>query len=136
MRIRVKRGSERALFRQIADEFVLGLIRDEVRRGTRLPGVRDLARQAGVSVSVASAAYGALEQEGWIRVIEKSGAFATGKGAVLSEAARVRRVVKRVEGAFEEGKALGLSVKEVVRIVKAYGEEVETSIREKGGTGK
>ncbi len=63
------------LYHQVADQ-VEGLIRDGVyREGERLPGVRALSRQLGVSISTVLQAHQTLEGRGYLQARERSGYF-------------------------------------------------------------
>ena len=63
------------LYSQVADQLQ-GLIRDGVyREGDRLPGVRALSRQFGVSISTVLQAHQTLEARGYLQARERSGYF-------------------------------------------------------------
>ena len=63
------------LYNQVADQLQ-GLIRDGVyREGERLPGVRVLSRQFGVSISTVLQAHQTLEARGYLQARERSGYF-------------------------------------------------------------
>lgn len=60
-----------------------------LRPGQRLPGVRELARAAGVNVNTARAVYGRLDREGLIDTQQGSGTFVRGAGANRSAVAEI-----------------------------------------------
>ncbi|MBY6031607.1 PLP-dependent aminotransferase family protein [Marinobacter daepoensis] len=63
------------LYNQVAEQLQ-GLIRDGVyREGERLPGVRVLSRQLGVSISTVLQAHQTLEARGYLQARERSGYF-------------------------------------------------------------
>lgn len=63
------------LYNQVADQLQ-ALIRDGVyREGDRLPGVRALGRQFGVSISTVLQAHQTLEARGYLEAKERSGYF-------------------------------------------------------------
>lgn len=63
------------LYNQVADQLQ-ELIRDGVYRdGDRLPGVRMLSRQYGVSISTILQAHQTLEARGFLQARERSGYF-------------------------------------------------------------
>ena len=63
-------------------------------------------------------AYGELAREGFVEQRERVGTFATAKAGRMSRRARVGRVMKLADGLVREARALGLSRREVVRIVE------------------
>ena len=60
-----------ALAREIAERIEQGLYRP----GERMPGVRALSGQRGVSVATAVAAYRRLEDDGYIEARQRSGFY-------------------------------------------------------------
>jgi DNA-binding transcriptional MocR family regulator len=68
-------STRQPLYQQLADELA-GSIRAEVLRpGDRLPSVRDLRRQRGISPSTIFQAYAQLEAEGLVEARRRSGYF-------------------------------------------------------------
>lgn len=72
---RINRGQSPKLYEQVADR-VRGMILDKVYRpGDRLPSVRDLSRQSGVSITTVLDAYRLLEDSGLIHPRPQSGYY-------------------------------------------------------------
>lgn len=73
--VSAKRTGDAALFHRVADH-VSGLITaGTLRAGERVPSVRKLATQLGVSVATVVQAYGKLEDTGWIIARPQSGFY-------------------------------------------------------------
>lgn len=73
------------LYTRIADEFA-GLIREgRLRPGERLPSVRRLSAQQGVSISTALSALEALERQGLVEARPQSGYYARRPAPTLPE---------------------------------------------------
>lgn len=79
------------LYRQLADEMAEQIQRGLYSTGERLPGVRGLSTQRGVSVATAVAAYRQLEDQGFIEARDRSGFYV-----------RTRPVARPVEAAPAE----------------------------------
>jgi len=62
-------------YQQLADELVEQIYAGLYRAGERLPGVRSLSEQRGVSVATAVAAYRQLEDKGFLDVRDRSGFY-------------------------------------------------------------
>ncbi|GLZ53642.1 winged helix-turn-helix domain-containing protein [Actinomycetospora sp. NBRC 106378] len=66
---------------QVADGLRAAALDGRLRAGDRVPATRTLARELGVSRTVAAAAYDQLAAEGWLGARRGSGTFVAG-GAV------------------------------------------------------
>jgi len=87
----------RRLYRQVADQIRLMIIRGELAVGQRLPAERDLAEQLSVSRPTLREALIVLEVEGYINIRMGSGIYVTRKH--VAEASGRDR--ESVEGPFE-----------------------------------
>lgn len=61
------------LYQQLADELAVSIRTGVLRPGDRLPSVRDLRRQRGVSPSTIFQAYAQLESQGLVEARLRSG---------------------------------------------------------------
>jgi GntR family transcriptional regulator/MocR family aminotransferase len=68
-------GGVGPLYRQVADRIVACIQEDGLQAGTRLPGIRELAKRFGVHVNTILAAMRELESQGWVRSLPRSGFF-------------------------------------------------------------
>jgi GntR family transcriptional regulator len=81
MYITVDERDARPLYQQIVDE-IKGLIANgELREGSSLPPVRQVASDLGVNLNTVAFAYRKLKAEGLIRVKHGSGAFVKARTA-------------------------------------------------------
>ena len=71
---------ERPLYRKVQDQLVGAILRGSMPAGSRLPSLRRLARDLGVSRITVEAAYEALEAQGLIESRARSGTYVTGFG--------------------------------------------------------
>lgn len=84
---------DRPLYRKVQDQLVGEILRGNMPAGSRLPSLRRLAKDLGVSRITVEAAYEALEAQGLIEARARSGTYVTGFGArepAPSEVARGR----------------------------------------------
>ncbi|NEX64620.1 aminotransferase-like domain-containing protein [Noviherbaspirillum galbum] len=65
------------LYRQLADHYRAAITAGTIAQGQRVPSVRAIMRQHGVSLSTALQACRQLEQEGWLEARPRSGYFAS-----------------------------------------------------------
>ncbi len=78
------------LYQQIADALAGAIEAGTLRRGERLPSVRELARQRGVSLATATQAYRCLEDRRLVEARPRSGYFACAAVPRLPEPAMSR----------------------------------------------
>ena len=71
--ITVDRTSDEPVYEQIARKIRLNIVAGELRAGAPLPSVRVLASDLGVNLNTVARAYRILEQEGFVRIEDRSG---------------------------------------------------------------
>jgi len=75
MRLWLSKNSEVPLREQLVRQIMLGVISDDLKPGQRLPSTRELARRFRIHPNTVSAAYGDLEQRGWLEFRRGSGVY-------------------------------------------------------------
>lgn len=75
MRIVLKNGSAVPIYEQIKDSIKENIIKKRVGPGERLPSVRNLSKDLGVSILTVKKAYDFLEEEGFIESRQGLGTF-------------------------------------------------------------
>lgn len=63
------------LYRQVADDIIAAILSGCLPPGTRLPGVRELAKRHHVHANTVLAAMRDLQAQGWVRSLPRSGFF-------------------------------------------------------------
>jgi len=79
MYITVDERDGRPLYQQITDEIKALIARGELREGSSLPPVRQVAADLGVNLNTVAHAYRRLQAEGLIRVRHGAGAVVTSR---------------------------------------------------------
>ena len=74
-RIHLDRNSSTPLYRQIAETIRARVADGALPRGTRLPTVRQLAKDLGTTTLTVQTAYSDLQSEGWITAVVGRGTF-------------------------------------------------------------
>jgi GntR family transcriptional regulator len=75
--ITIDETDRRPLYQQVVDEIKLLIARGELREGSSLPPVRQVAADLGVNLNTIAFAYRTLQKEGLIKVRHGSGAVVT-----------------------------------------------------------
>ena len=81
---------DRPIWQQITEQLTLRILRGEYPPGERLPGVRELAAQAGVNPNTMQRAMAQLETDGLALGSRTAGRTVTENTAVIETAARAR----------------------------------------------
>ena len=97
---------DRPIWQQLTDQLALRILKGEYPPGERLPGVRELAAQAGVNPNTMQRALVQLEQENLAKADRTAGRLVTQDVAAL-EAARLREAEAVIRDYFEAMAALG-----------------------------
>jgi len=116
MMLVVERSLDEPVYEQIARQIRERVTSGELPPGTSLPGVRVLASDLGVNLNTVARAYWLLEEEGFVRIRDRSGA------EVLAPARRpaaerdrllqdLRRILARI-------RQMGLSLDEMRRMME------------------
>ncbi len=75
MLIVIEPESEKPIYQQIRDQVVEGIAKGDLREGTTLPSIRQLAADFGINLHTVNKAYELLEREGFIQLRRKTGAM-------------------------------------------------------------
>jgi GntR family transcriptional regulator len=117
MHFRLEPNSGVPLGVQIARQLRLAVASGRLRPDERLPAARDLAEELKVNFHTVRKAYGDLEREGLMRTERGLGTFVARRVPALDDGAVRRLVRQHVERLLEDLAGLGLSPREVGRLV-------------------
>lgn len=115
--LHLDRGSDVALFRQIADQVWEQVVDGTLRTGQRLPTVRQLAIDLGVHPNTVGQAYRELELLGVVTARSGEGTFVGLKPPDGAELERRRRLEAIGREAVAQAREAGFSVDELLDAV-------------------
>jgi GntR family transcriptional regulator len=105
-------GEKKNVYEYIVSELKRLIDVGAIRKGEKLPSVREFAIERKVNPNTVAKAYTALENEGVIQIIPKKGAYVVGQESErVSKAEEVKRTLRL-------WKASGLSEQEIMRELK------------------
>lgn len=114
MVIEIDFNSQEALYLQLRNQIILGIVTARFREGDALPSVRQLADDIGINMHTVNKAYTVLKQEGFVKMDRR-------KGAVIAlDMDRLRSVEEMDEdlrGILAKGICKGIGREEVHRMV-------------------
>ncbi|MBO6047582.1 MAG: GntR family transcriptional regulator [Erysipelotrichaceae bacterium] len=108
------------IYSQIMDIIKLRILSGIYTPGGKLPGVRDLALEAGVNPNTMQRAMAGLENEGLVRSVRTSGRYITDDEDLIN-VLRMELSRTKVEQFYHDMKAIGLTQEEVISLVLSYG---------------
>ena len=102
------------IYVQLRNQIVTGIGKGELRAGTNLPTVRQLARDAGINTMTVNKTYQILKAEGFIEIDRRKGATVC---PVRDGSARFReRLRSELEILSAEARLKGMETQEFLRI--------------------
>jgi len=102
-------GNDEPVYVQIAGRIRASIVAGELRPGTALPAVRVLASDLGVNLNTVARAYRLLEDEGFLRIRDRSGAEVLPPGAG-SDAESRGRLSEELRGLLARMRQVGFSL--------------------------
>lgn len=109
------------IYLQLTEQLRMKIVSGEYPPGYRLPGVRELAVEAGVNPNTVQRAMGELERMSLVYSQRTSGRSVTEDISILT-AARREIAEKRVDEFLKTMKELGYSFEETMKMLSGKGE--------------
>ena len=113
MLLRIDSLSPEPIFEQVVFQVKSAVARGDITSGSKLPSVRDLAKELTINPNTVARAYQELESQGVIVRRQGSGCFVTGETSALSVAQRRKQLDQLVSRAVTEAYHLGFQRDEV-----------------------
>lgn len=123
MNIVISNLSEQPIYEQITAQIKDHIIKGELREADILPSIRSLAKELKISVITTKRAYEELEREGFIAIVPGKGTYVAAQNKELLKESRIRIVEEKLVDAVNAAKSAGLSLDEVVEMLKLFYEE-------------
>lgn len=123
MNIIISNSSQDPIYEQIVDQLKNQIIRGEVQEGSELPSIRNLARELQISVITTKRAYEELEKEGFIETVPGKGSFVANQNKEILKERKLKIIEEKLSDAVSESRLLGLTMNEVIEMIKVLFEE-------------
>jgi DNA-binding transcriptional regulator YhcF (GntR family) len=121
----VDASDRRPIYQQVVDGVKALIASGDLREGTPLPTVRQVAQDLGVNLNTIAVAYRQLQEEGFLSVKHGSGTVVSFRPDRVTDA---DNALKTLRPALTELVLAGLSDRDIVRVVR---DELQT-VRLKG----
>ncbi|MGI6485710.1 MAG: GntR family transcriptional regulator [Thermoanaerobacterales bacterium] len=116
--------TNRPIYLQLIEQIELRIFSGIYPRGSRLPSVRDMAKQAAVNPNTMQRALSKLEQDGLIITDRTRGRFITDDKKMIDKA-KNRMAQEQVNHFFGNMQKLGFDKKDVIAIINKVLEEMK-----------
>ena len=117
MFVRVEKGSTVPVSRQIAEQVRAQCLSGSLSPGSRLPSVRELARQLVVNQNTILRVYERLTAEKVLEMRQGEGTFVSGKPPIERLSAERQKFVEQLAQLLRQGRMLGFSRQELRTMV-------------------
>lgn len=118
MDILISNSSDKPIYEQITSQIKQMIISGELASGDQLPSMRMLAKELRISVITTKRAYEDLERDGFIYTVMGKGSFIADKNMEFVREEQLRIVEEHLNMAVTGAKAGGISLQELLEIMK------------------
>ena len=123
MDIILANGGDRPIYEQISSQLKKQIMDGSLAAGERLPSIRALANDLGVSVITTKRAYSDLEVEGLIETVPGKGCFVSAMDPRLLRERRLREIEDLLQNAADAAVDIGLKRSELHEMLDLVMEE-------------
>lgn len=123
MNIQISNASEDPIYLQIKNQLKAAIISGELKPEEKLPSIRFLAKELRISVITTKRAYDELELDGFINSVQGKGSFVAPQNRELIREEQLKKVESSLLNAIEQGQVAGLSLEDLVTMLKTLGGE-------------
>jgi GntR family transcriptional regulator len=117
MIIKIDMSKDTAIYKQIYDEIVKGILVRDVETNESLPSVRNMAASLSVNMHTVSKAYAKLKHEGFISLQRNNRATINDKESYAYSEEYVMAISDELEKIVIEAKCRGLKEKDLTEII-------------------
>lgn len=109
MDIILSNSSDKPIYEQISSQVKAQILSGTLATGAKLPSIRALASDLGVSVITTKRAYADLEAQGFIETVQGKGSFVAGGNMELLREERLKHIEDLMARAVEEARSAGVA---------------------------
>ena len=123
MNIKLSKFSKLPLYQQIISEMKRNILSGQLAERERLPSIRQLAKDLGVSVITVKKAYERLEQEDFLMTIPSQGTYVADLDTAQIEAKILADIDQSLDDITQKAKSIGLTSSELTQRILEKMEE-------------
>lgn len=118
MKLIICNSSPIPIYEQIKNAMIDQIMSGELKEGTPLPSIRNLAVDIKISVMTIKKAYDELEKDGYISSVQGKGTFVAPKNMELAKEQAKKEIEEHILKAIEIRERFGIEKKEVYDILE------------------
>ena len=118
MDIILSNSSDKPIYEQIASQVKAQILSGALAAGAKLPSIRALASDLGVSVITTKRAYEDLERDGFILTQPGRGSFVADQNPALLREEHLKKVEDCLQGAVDAARLGGIGYDEVAETLR------------------
>ena len=111
--------ASKPIYLQIVDHIAFQMVRGDIKRGEKLPSVREMAIQSGVNPNTIQRTYSEMERMGIVESKRGQGTFATKDEHALEEL-KIQLQTEIIDAYVKNMEELGLSKEEMIDGLRNY----------------
>jgi GntR family transcriptional regulator len=123
MDILISNSSDKPIYLQIVNQIKRHISSGNLIEGEPLPSIRNLAKELEISVITTKRAYDELENDGFINTIPGKGSYVASINTELLQENKKSIVEGKICEAILLAKSIGLSLKDLIKIMSILYEE-------------
>ena len=118
MDIILSNSSDKPIYEQISSQVKTQILSGALAAGAKLPSIRALASDLGVSVITTKRAYEDLERDGFILTQQGRGSFVADQNPALLREEHLKKVEDCLQGAVDAARLGGIGYDEVAETLR------------------
>lgn len=125
MYIQLDFESDIPIYEQLKDEIIIGIAKEQLLPGDRLPSVRSLASDIGINLHTVNKAYQQLQQEGFLLIHRQRGVVVNPDGAPMADDHYTKRLQTTLRPLVADSYCRLMNKKEFFQLVENIYQEIE-----------
>lgn len=123
MNIIISNTSDLPIYKQVKNQLKNAIITNELKCGDRLPSIRTLARDLGISVITTKAAYEELEKDGYVETVAAKGTYVSNKNKALIREEQLQSIENLLFNSIDIAKLNDISKSELINMLDLLWED-------------
>lgn len=123
MQIIISNSSKEPIYEQITNQIKSSILAGELKEGTALPSIRNLAKDLQISVITTKRAYEELEKAGFIYSIVGKGSFVAEQNLDVIREKKLKVIEEQLSAVIANSKEIGLPYEDLLQLFNILYEE-------------